>query len=178
VLGIAAALRKLDRGVIQLISDAYQSEDNELVENEIELLRRLALEVDRPISFTVQQNDDTPTRFRELLGAIEEWNELGAEAKAQVAIRPIGVLIGLNASANPLNFSATYLGMADLQAAERLARLHDPDVRSVILAEHDAARPRSFAKVIHSAYDRMYPMANLPDYERPATAASNCSTFP
>lgn len=165
VLGIAGALRTLDRGVIQLISDAYQSEDDELVASEIELLRRLALEVDRPISFTVQQNDDTPTRFRELLEAIEEWNELGADAKAQVAIRPIGVLVGLNASANPLNFSTTYLDMAELSASERLARLQDPAVRSTILAEHDAARPRSFAKVIHSAYDRMYPMADLPDYE-------------
>ncbi len=165
VLGIAGALRNLDRGVIQLISDAYQSEDDELVENEIELLRRLAFEVDRPISFTVQQNDDTPLRFRELLGAIEEWNALGAHAKAQVAIRPIGVLIGLNASANPLNFSSTYVDMCELPAAERLARLQDPDVRSTILAEHAAARPRSFAKVIHSAYDRMYPLADVPDYE-------------
>lgn len=165
VLGIAGALRHLDRGVIQLISDAYQSDDDELVESEIELLRRLAIEVERPISFTVQQNDDTPTRFRELLGAIEEWNALGANVKAQVAIRPIGVLIGLNASANPLNFSSTYLDMADLPATERLARLQDPDLRSTILAEHAEARPRSFAKVIHSAYDRMYPMADLPDYE-------------
>lgn len=165
VLGIAGALRNLDRGVIQLISDAYQSDDDELVESEIELLRRLAIEVERPISFTVQQNDDTPKRFRELLGAIEEWNALGADVKAQVAIRPIGVLIGLNASANPLNFSSTYLDMGELPSAERLTRLQDPEVRSTILAEHGEARPRSFAKVIHSAYDRMYPMAELPDYE-------------
>lgn len=165
VLGIAASLSKLDRGVIQLISDAYQSDDDELVENEIELLRRLATETGRPISFTVQQNDDTPTRFRELLTAIGEWNEQGAQAKAQVAIRPIGVLIGLNASANPLNFSATYVALSDLSASERLEQLSDPAVRAKILEEHDAAVPRSFAKVIHSAYDRMYPLADVPDYE-------------
>jgi N-acyl-D-aspartate/D-glutamate deacylase len=165
VLGIAAALGKLDAGVIQLISDAYQSDDDELVQNEIELLRRLATEIGRPISFTVQQNDDTPSRFRELLGAIEEWNDAGADAKAQVAVRPIGVLIGLNASANPLNFSATHVELADLSSTERLARLRDEGVRRQILDEHADARPRSFAKVIHSAYDRMYPLADVPDYE-------------
>ncbi len=165
VLGIAASLSKLDRGVIQLISDAYQSEDDALVEAEIELLRRLATETGRPISFTVQQNDDTPNRFRELLAAIGEWNEAGAKAKAQVAIRPIGVLIGLDASANPLNFSNTYVAMADLSRDERLAELHKPEVRAQILAEHEAAQPRLFAKIIHSAYDRMYPLADVPDYE-------------
>jgi len=165
VIGIAAALGKLDAGVIQLISDAYQSDDEELVENEIDLLRRLATEIDRPISFTVQQNDDTPNRFRELLGAIEEWNEAGAHAKAQVAVRPIGVLIGLNASANPLNFSATHVALAGLSPVERLDRLRQERVRRQILDEHAEARPRSFAKVIHSAYDRMYPLADVPDYE-------------
>ena len=55
----------MERGAIQLISDAHQSDDDELVENEIELLRRLATETGRPISFTMHQNDDTPNRFRE-----------------------------------------------------------------------------------------------------------------
>ncbi len=165
VLGIAASLGKLDRGVIQLISDAYQSDDDELVEAEIDLLRRLATETGRPISFTVQQNDDTPTRFRELLTSIGEWNSAGARAKAQVAIRPIGVLVGLNASANPLNFSATYVALSELSKPERLSELRKPEVRSRILAEHAEAQPRLFAKIIHSAYDRMYPMADIPDYE-------------
>ena len=92
VLGIAAALRRAGTGVIQLISDAYQSTDDELVANEIELLGRIATEVGRPLSFTVQQNDDAPDRFREMLAAIDGWNAAGADVKAQVAVRPIGVL--------------------------------------------------------------------------------------
>ena len=61
------ALRRAGTGVIQLISDAYQSTDDELVAHEIELLGRIAMDVARPLSFTVQQNDDAPNRFRELL---------------------------------------------------------------------------------------------------------------
>ena len=71
MLGIAVALRRAGTGVIQLISDAYQSTDDELVANEIELLGRIATEVGRPLSFTVQQNDDAPNRFRERPAAIE-----------------------------------------------------------------------------------------------------------
>src|SRR6201986_3798058 len=50
----------------QITSGVDQSSDHELSARELELLRRLALELGRPLSFTVQQNDDTPDRFREL----------------------------------------------------------------------------------------------------------------
>src|SRR5690606_252420 len=114
----ASALRRAGTGVIQLISDAYQSEDDELVAREIALLGELALSVGRPLSFTVQQNDDTPDRFRELLQAIDGWVAAGAKARAQVAVRPIGVLLGLTASANPLLFSPSYQPLAGLDLPE------------------------------------------------------------
>ncbi|HEX9529886.1 MAG TPA: amidohydrolase family protein, partial [Acidimicrobiales bacterium] len=88
VLGIASALTRAGLGVVQLISDVYQSPDDELVERELRLLGSLALEIGRPMSFTVQQNDETPDRFRQLLAAIGEWNAAGAVARAQVAVRP------------------------------------------------------------------------------------------
>ena len=165
VLGIAAALRRAGAGVIQLISDAYQSTDDELVANEIELLGRIATEVGRPMSFTVQQNDDAPERFRELLTAIDGWNAAGADVKAQVAVRPIGVLIGLQATANPFMFCPSYRQLHTLTADERLARLRDPEMRRVLLDEHAASSPSGFVGILHSGYDRMYPLADPPDYE-------------
>ncbi len=165
VLGIASALRRADSGVIQLISDAYQSTDDELVAHEIELLGRIATEVGRPLSFTVQQNDDAPDRFRELLAHIDEWNAAGADVKAQVAVRPIGVLIGLQATANPFMFCASYRQLHALTPVERLARLRDPEVRRTLLAEHAAASPSGFVGILHSGYDRMYPLSDPPNYE-------------
>ena len=165
VLGIATALRRADAGVIQLISDAYQSTDDELVAHEIELLGRIATEVGRPLSFTVQQNDDAPDRFRELLTAIDGWNAEGADVKAQVAVRPIGVLIGLQATANPFMFCPSYRQLHTLDHAERVARLRDPEVRRTLLAEHAASSPAGFVGILHSGYDRMYPLADPPNYE-------------
>jgi N-acyl-D-amino-acid deacylase len=165
VLGIAAALARAGAGVVQLISDAYQSTDDELVASEIELLGRIATEVGRPLSFTVQQNDDAPDRFRELLAAIEQWNRAGADVKAQVAVRPIGVLIGLQATANPFVFCPSYRPLHALTHAERLQRLSDPEVRRTLLAEHARSTPAGFVGILHSGYDRMYPLSDPPDYE-------------
>jgi N-acyl-D-aspartate/D-glutamate deacylase len=166
VLGIATALRRAGSGVIQLISDAYQSTDDELVAGEIELLGRIATEVGRPLSFTVQQNDDAPDRFRELLAAIERWNAAGADVKAQVGVRPIGVLVGLQATANPFMFCPSYRPLHGLAHDERLARLRDPDLRQRLLDEHRATNvPAGFVGILHSGYDRMYPLSDPPDYE-------------
>ncbi|HEX4901577.1 MAG TPA: amidohydrolase family protein [Acidimicrobiales bacterium] len=166
VLGIADALTRAGTGVIQLISDAYQSDDDDLVARELELLGELALKVGRPLSFTVQQNDDTPDRYRELLTAIAGWVEAGADAKAQVAVRPIGVLLGLAASANPLLFAPTYHQLP-AEPAARLAELRRPEVRERIRQEHAGAADhlRGFPSIIHSGWDRMYPLSDPPDYE-------------
>jgi len=165
VLGIASALRRAGTGVVQLISDAYQSTDPELVEAEVALLRRLALEIGRPLSFTVQQNDETPDRFRRLLASIADWNAAGAIARAQVAVRPIGVLLGLAGSISPLAWCPTYRALHRLDLPERVAALRAPDVRERIIAEHTTATPVDFGALIHGAFDRMYPLTDPPNYE-------------
>ncbi len=165
VLGIIGALNETNLGVIQLISDAYQSTDVDLVAAEMKLLERIALEANRPMSFTVQQNDDCPDRYREILRAIRGWNNAGANAKAQVAVRPIGVLIGMGATANPLNFCRTFRMMKDLPHAERLHRCRQPEMREALMIEHAEALPKGFPALIHSGYARMYPLTEPVDYE-------------
>ena len=171
VLGIAAALRRAGTGVVQLISDVYQSSDDDLVARELDLLGRLALEIGRPLSFTVQQNDETPQRYRQLLDAIAGWNAAGATVRAQVGVRPIGVLLGLTASANPLAHCPTYKKFRNLALGERVAALSTPSVREAILAEHAAIEIGDFGALIHRGFARMYPQADVPDYE-PAPADS------
>jgi N-acyl-D-aspartate/D-glutamate deacylase len=165
VLGIIGALQEAGAGVVQMISDAYQTTDADLVATELALLRRIALEAGRPLSFTVQQNDDTPERFREILGAIKTWREAGADVRAQVGVRPIGVLIGLNGSACPLNFTPTYRSMKGLALVERVAKLRTPEIREQVMAEYLAARPKGFPALIHSGFARMYPLTEPVDYE-------------
>jgi N-acyl-D-aspartate/D-glutamate deacylase len=165
VLGIAGALRRVGSGVMQLISDVYQSGDDDLVAAEMALLRRIALEVGAPLSFTVQQNDETPDRFRRLLAGIASWNEAGAHVRAQVAVRPIGVLLGLTASACPLAWCPSYKPLRRLPRAERVAALRQPELRARILAEHAETHVADFPGLIHGGFDRMYPLTDPPNYE-------------
>ena len=119
----------------------------------------------RPLSFTVQQSDESPGRWRELLAAIADWRAAGADVSAQTAVRPIGVVAGLTSTVNPLRCSRTYKALSSLPLAERVARMQDPAVRETILNEHGSFVPSSFSATTHSGYDRMYPMAEFPNYE-------------
>ena len=165
VLGIAAALHRANAGVIQLISDAYQTTNDDLVASEMALLEAIAMHVHRPLSFTVQQSDESPSRWRDLLQAIGRWRSGGADVSAQTAVRPIGVVAGLPSTVNPLRCSPTYRELANLPLAERAARMQDPSVRETVLSEHGAFEPSSFSQLLHSGYDRMYPMGSFPNYE-------------
>jgi N-acyl-D-aspartate/D-glutamate deacylase len=168
VLGICGALRRAGTGVIQLISDWYQSDDDELVAAELDLIERIVATTGRPLSFTLLQTDKTPDRYRDLLGTIARWNEQGRTVRAQVAVRPVGVLLGLATSLTPLSFSPTYRALRSLPLAERTAEMARPDVRSQILGEH-RADARAQSSRLHSGYDRMYPLTEPVDYEPTST---------
>jgi N-acyl-D-aspartate/D-glutamate deacylase len=151
--------------VVQLISDAYQSTDLDLVASESALLGRIATELGRPLSFTVQQVDEAPNRYRDLLDAIEQWNFQGAHARAQVAVRPIGVLIGMTASANPLNFCRSFRPLRNRPLAEKVAFVRNPENRARLIEEHASQERTGFHKIVHGGYSRMYPLTDPPNYE-------------
>ena len=56
--------------------------------------------------------------------------------------------------------------------AERLSRLRDPEVRRTLLAEHAESIPSGFVGILHSGYDRVYPLSDPPNYE--PTPAKRC----
>ena len=66
----------------------------------------------------------------------EELRAEGLDVKAQVAPRPIGVLLGLQASANVFTPSRAYTKIAGLPIGERVAAMRDPERRRRILDGH------------------------------------------
>jgi N-acyl-D-aspartate/D-glutamate deacylase len=167
LLAIAGALADRGAGVIQLISDCYQTPDDEFAEAELALIGAMARTAGRPLSFTVQQAYHAPDRWRHLLDRIGEWRATGLDVKAQVAPRPIGVLLGLEATANPFLFSPSYGEVAALPLAERVTALRDPERKARILAEHAdfvAGLPDGLLRQIAGGFDITFEMSDPVDY--------------
>ena len=155
---LAGALRDRGRGVFQLLSDAYRTTDDDFARRELALIESLARTSGRPVSFTVQQSNDAPERWRDLIACAESLTASGFDVKAQVAPRPIGVLLGLQTTVNPFTPCRAYARIAGLPLAERVAAMRDPERRARIIRAHaDLTGEGAFAGLAFlGRFDDMY----------------------
>src|SRR5262249_33758967 len=118
MVALAGALKGTD-AVIQMISDAYQSTDPEFVAAELDLIAAMAATAQRPLSFSLLQPASAPDRWREIQKWVMTCQATGLEIKTQVAPRPIGILLGLEASVNPFARCPSYLEVSGLDLPQR-----------------------------------------------------------
>ncbi|MBW2233531.1 MAG: amidohydrolase family protein, partial [Deltaproteobacteria bacterium] len=112
--------------------------DPEVHRKEIEWMRDVSIATGRPFTFAVVQNRERPQLYRELLDQIEEANRAGARLHPQTEVRSIGVVVGLP-NITPFDQSLAWLALKDLALPERLAALRDPERRSLLVREGNAA---------------------------------------
>jgi N-acyl-D-aspartate/D-glutamate deacylase len=153
--GIAMGLADAGRGVLQLLSDF----DTPSLEEEFAMLRRVVEKSGRPLSFTVAQKHDDPQGWRKLLRLVDEAVKDGLPIRAQVAPRPIGMLLGLQATLNPFSGSPMVREISDKPLAERYAIMRDPAFKASVL-EHlsRTTRKRLDLKLL-------FPFGDPPNYE-------------
>jgi len=168
LLAIADAMASVGTGVTQLISDLYQTTDDEFCDAELDLLAKFVARSGRPLSFTMQQAYHSPDRWKYQMGWVDRMVADGFDVKAQVAARPIGVLLGLAATANPFLFCASYGEVQMLPIPERVVALRDPERRRRILDEHaqmaEGLEPGIFQQIL-CGFDVMFQLTDPVDYE-------------
>jgi N-acyl-D-aspartate/D-glutamate deacylase len=88
---------------------------------------------------------------------------------AQVAGRPVGVVLGVATSLNPFAVRERHKPLEALPLTERLVRLRDPMVRRAILDDRPSpallARFGPLVQLVAGSWERMYVMGDPPDYE-------------
>jgi N-acyl-D-amino-acid deacylase len=172
LMSIATVLRDRGRGVFQLLSDAFQTTDDAFAARELDLISQFAKVSGRPVSYTVQQSLLNPDRWRDLLSRAQDLTDAGFDVKGQVAPRPIGVLLGLQASANPFTPCRAYSRIAHLSLEERVAAMRNPELRAKLLSSHAAltSGDGAFAALAFlGRFDDMYLLDDPVDYDLDAS---------
>ncbi len=168
LLTIADAMRQAGSGVVQLISDLYQTADDELANAELDLLEEFVRVSGRPLSFTMQQAYHSPERWRHQMAWVDRMVAAGHDVKAQVAPRPIGVLLGLQGTATPFAFCASMGELGFSSLADKVTALRDPERKRRILSEHAElaanARDGIFRQIV-TQFDTMFRLTDPVDYE-------------
>jgi N-acyl-D-aspartate/D-glutamate deacylase len=167
LLGIGRALGDVGYGAFGMNSDF------DIEESELGWMTQLGKETGRPVWFLLTDRPTDDERWRRLIDGVKAARAQGAMVTAQVAGRPVGVLLGVDTALNPFTIRPSYQALLKLPVAERLARLRDPAVRTEILADKPdealLSRLSQFRQHIVRRWHRMFKLGDPPDYEPPAS---------
>ncbi len=158
LIGIAEGLKEAGRGVLQFVSDFNDPQ------KEAAMLRRIVETSGRPLSVSLAQADVAPEGWRALLGAIETAMNDGLPMRAQVAPRPVGVLLGLELTMNPFSAHPSYAAIAKKPLEERVAALRDAAFREQLLSEEPAPN-NPFLKAMLRSFGKIFQLRDPVNYE-------------
>jgi N-acyl-D-amino-acid deacylase len=176
--GIGQALASVGGGAFGMNSD-FVDEDAEFA-----WMTRLSKETGRPVWFLLTDRTKDPARWKRLMRRVHASRAEGAQITAQVAGRPVGIIMGIAGSFNPFSIRPSYLPLEALMPQERLRRMREPELRRQLLSEEPSqrqlARLSQARQDMVGRWDRMYAMAGAsPDYEptpeKSIAAIAGCS---
>lgn len=157
LMQIALGLRDAGSGVVEMISD-FNTPD---LETEFAMIRRIVEASGRPLSLSLGQRHSSPDEWKRILAAVDAAVADGLPICAQVAPRPIGVLMGLQASKNPFSELPSYRSLETQPFEHRLSAMRQADLRSTLIEEARAAAARGAG----ANFGMMFPLGSEPNYE-------------
>lgn len=174
--GIARAFTGLGHGVLQAVSDFDCLVGDTNFQAEFDAIEAMAAAADgHPLSVSLMQRDQSPEQWRWIIARAEQAAARGVTIRLQVAPRPIGVLLGLEATFHPFIGYPSYKAICALPRSERVARMRDPEFRKRLLAETtdrvagDGSSIPPLADHLLARIDmisrRMYRLGERPEYE-------------
>ncbi|MGE4431259.1 MAG: amidohydrolase family protein [Sphingobium sp.] len=176
----AEAMARVGRGVLQCIPGGSFGTsgglyvDPQTTEQEMSMLARISRSTGRPVTFTTFQVPEAPHEYRYILDRATEENGKGAQLHPQIAARPPGILVSLGGY-HPLMRRETYLKIAHLPLAERVAEMRKPEMKAAILSDKDmldagaGAAENYVVQYLANLMGHLVPLGEQVDYE-PDTA--------
>ena len=161
LVDIAGGLADAGRGTFQAVtSSRTPSVDDYLLFHEV------ARQSGRPLTYTLLQFNAPHMAdiWKQVMDAVERDRAEGLDIRPQVFNRPVGNILGLDASFNPFCMHPYYVEhLAHLSFEDRVAEMRKPEVRAKLI------KPQGEMKLAHRGtlrqFGEMYPMGEFADYE-------------
>ncbi|MDZ7679368.1 MAG: amidohydrolase family protein [Acidimicrobiales bacterium] len=159
LVGIARGLGDAGLGVLQLVSDFGDPDA------EFEMLRAMVAESGRPLSISVAQSPVAPEQWRTLLDLVTDANQQGLPMTAQVAVRPVGLLFGLDCTLHPFVTNPVFRELKGRPASDQARAMADESFRIRVLeAEATGDRGKLGGRLINR-FATMWELTDPPVYE-------------
>ena len=94
LFGLGRAMAAGGQAVFELAPQGSAGEDIVAPKKELDWMRRLSGEIDRPVSFALIQVDADPKLWREMMDLSADAHAAGSRLYPQIAARPFGMMFG------------------------------------------------------------------------------------
>ena len=159
LVSIAKSLGEIKSGVLQGISDFYD------FETEFNIFKEMSESSGRPISITVEQMDQRPDWWHQLLDGIEEAQAEGINMYGQVPPRATGINMGLTATLNPFTFYPSFYELSKQSLEEKVAAMKDPAFKEKLLSEDPVSIGNPLVDEITQSFNKMFRLGEPANYE-------------
>ena len=159
LVSIAKSLGEIKSGVLQGISDFYD------FETEFNIFKEMSESSGRPISITVEQMDQRPDWWHQLLDGIEEAQGEGINMYGQVPPRATGINMGLTATLNPFTFYPSFYEFSKQSLEEKVATMKDPAFKEKLLSEDPVSIGNPLVDEITQSFNKMFRLGEPANYE-------------
>jgi len=156
--GIALAMKRAGTGLIQVNSDFGPGE--------FPLLRAAAELAERPLSVLLVQMAIAPDRWAETLASVDRACADGLEVTAQVGSRPIGIMLGLQASQHPFVTHPLWEELQQFDHDTRITRLiNESELRRRLVEERpNDDHTRQMTSILGSTFELGDPLNYEPEF--------------
>lgn len=159
LVSIANSIGELNSGVLQGISDFYD------FESEFDIFKEMSQSSGRPISITVEQMDQRPDWWRQLLDGIEAAQNKGINMYGQVPPRATGINMGLEVTLNPFTFYPSFYDLSKKSLEEKVATMRDPKFKKKVLSEQPVSIGNPLVEEITQSFNKMFRLGDPANYE-------------
>jgi len=159
LVSIAKSLGEIKSGVLQGISDFYD------FETEFDIFKEMSESSGRPISITVEQMDQRPDWWHQLLDGIEEAQADGINMYGQVPPRATGINMGLTVTLNPFTFYPSFYELSQKSLEEKVATMKDPAFKEKLLSEEPVSIGNPLVDEITQSFNKMFKLGEPANYE-------------
>ena len=171
LFGLGYGLQDAGAGIFELAPAGADGQDLVNAKKEVDWMKKLSAEIQRPVTFAMTQNETEPNLWREIMTESVEAADQGSQLYPQIAARPFGLMIGLqthHAFAKRPTFARLKEETDSLEALA--AEMRKPENKQAILAEENrAADPNDLfdgmTDMIAMTLHRLYAIGDPPDYE-------------
>ena len=162
LIGLALALKAQGAGLFEFVGD--------VAVDHFELLRRLAEQSGRPVTFAMAELNQPPFVAPELLDRVTRANGAGLVIRPQMLPHAFGAMLGHEVTLNPFFLTGTYRNLAGLPLQQKIVELRRPEVRARIVEEAAKTDAAETPAVVRQ-FEQMFVLGDPPDYEpRPETS--------